>query len=214
MDLVRLQEALLLMGPGFAMTLAISASVMALGLVVGVAGGLVLAYGPLPARLLVRGYVDIVRGVPLLVLIFVIFYGLPSVGVRLPAVITATIALGAWVGGHVSEITRGGINAVPAGQSEAATALGIRFTDRLRHVVFGQAVRSMLPPLVNTTIEAVKATSLVSLVSIVDLTLATSQVISRVGDPVPLYILAGTMYSLVAYAVSLAGRRLELRYST
>jgi polar amino acid transport system permease protein len=201
------------MGPGLLLTLAVSVTVMIVGLVIGVATGLVLIYGPPLARLGVRAYVDVVRGLPILILIFLTFYGLPALGIGLPDFVSACIALGIWVGAHISEILRGGIGAIPVGQTEAATALGIGFRGRLRHVVIPQAIPPMLPPLVNTAIENVKASSLVSLVSIAELTRTTEQVVARVQLPVPLYALAAIMYFVVNYAISLGGSWLERRYT-
>jgi polar amino acid transport system permease protein len=207
-----LEEGLRLMGPGLQMTLAVSVTVMLIGLAIGFAAGLALIYGPMGARLLVRAYVDLVRGLPILILIFLVFYGLPAAGINVPDFVSGCIALGIWVGAHVCEILRGGISAVPRGQTEAATALGLGFRDRLRHVIIPQSIRPMVPPLVNTAIENVKASSLVSLVSIAELTRTTEQVVSRVQLPVPLYALAALMYFVVNYAISLGGSWLERRY--
>ena len=201
------------MWPGFLTTLGVSAAVMVAGVLIGAGCGVVLVYGPQPARLVIRAYVDLVRGLPVLVLIFLIFYGLPTLGIGLPDLVSAVIALGLWVGAHVCEIVRGGIGAVSTGQTEAATALGIGFTDRLRHVIIPQAIAPMLPPLVNTAIEDVKASSLVSLVSVAELTRTTEQVVSRVQQPLPLYGMAALMYIGVNFAISLGGSWLERRYA-
>jgi polar amino acid transport system permease protein len=201
------------MGPGLVMTLVVSAAVMVLGLAAGLLGGLALLYGPLPVRLAVRGYVDFVRGTPLLVLIFLIFYGIPAAGIPVPNFVAAVISLGAFAAAQISELVRGGINSIPKGQTDASMALGLTFWPRLINVVLPQAVARILPPLVNTTVEVVKGSSLVSLVSIVELTLATEQVVQRVQKPVPLYLAAALLYFVVNFIVSTGGRRLERRFA-
>ncbi len=213
MDLTVIVDGWRLMGPGLVMTIMVSICVMVLGLFVGLLGGLALLYGPLPLRLVVRGYVDFVRGTPLLVLIFLIFYGIPAVGIPVPNFVAAVISLGAFAGAHISELVRGGISSIPKGQSDASMALGMTFWPRLIQVVLPQAVARILPPLVNTTVEVVKGSSLVSLVSIVELTLATEQVVQRVQRPVPLYAAAALMYFVVNFIVSSSGRRLERRFA-
>ena len=213
MDLTVIVDGWRLMGPGLVMTITVSICVMILGLFVGLLGGLALLYGPLPLRLVVRGYVDFVRGTPLLVLIFLIFYGIPAVGIPVPNFVAAVISLGAFAGAHISELVRGGISSIPKGQSDASMALGMTFWPRLIQVVLPQAVARILPPLVNTTVEVVKGSSLVSLVSIVELTLATEQVVQRVQRPVPLYAAAALMYFVVNFIVSSSGRRLERRFA-
>ena len=213
MDLTVIVDGWRLMGPGLVMTITVSICVMILGLFVGLLGGLALLYGPLPLRLAVRGYVDFVRGTPLLVLIFLIFYGIPAVGIPVPNFVAAVISLGAFAGAHISELVRGGISSIPKGQSDASMALGMTFWPRLIQVVLPQAVARILPPLVNTTVEVVKGSSLVSLVSIVELTLATEQVVQRVQRPVPLYAAAALMYFVVNFIVSSSGRRLERRFA-
>ncbi len=213
MDITVVVDGWRLMGPGLVMTLLVSVSVMALGLGVGLLGGLALLFGPRLLRLMVRGYVDFVRGTPLLVLIFLIFYGIPAVGIPVPNFVAAVISLGAFAGAHISEIVRGGISSIPRGQTDASMALGLTFWPRLTRVVLPQAVARILPPLVNTTVEVVKGSSLVSLVSIVELTLATEQVVQRVQRPVPLYIAAALMYFVVNFIVSSGGRRLERRFA-
>ena len=213
MDLAVVIDGWRLMGPGLAMTLLVSVSVMLLGLGIGLLGGLTLLYGPRLLRLVVRGYVDFVRGTPLLVLIFLIFYGIPAVGIPVPNFVAAVISLGAFAGAQISELVRGGISSIPRGQTDASMALGMTFWPRLTQVVLPQAVARTLPPLVNTTVEVVKGSSLVSLVSIVELTLATEQVVQRVQRPVPLYLAAALMYFVVNFIVSSSGRRLERHFA-
>lgn len=198
---------------GLFITLAVSALVLVIGTLIGILGGLSLLYGARPLRWLARIYVDTLRGIPLLVLIFALFYGLPLVGVRVSAITAGVMALSIFCGAHVSEVIRGGINSIPQGQTDAANALGLTFAQRLRYVIFPQALRRILPPWVNTAAEMVKASSLVSLVSVVDLMLAIQQIAGRTRETLLLYAVAALLYFAINYSISRFGRRLEKRFT-
>jgi polar amino acid transport system permease protein len=198
---------------GLFITLEVSVLVLSIGTVVGIAGGLSLLYGRLPLRWLVRLYVDTVRGIPLLVLIFAIFYGFPLLGLRVSAIVAAVIALSIFCGAHISELVRGGVDSIPRGQTDAAKAIGLKFRQRLRYVIFPQAIRRIIPPWVNTAVEMVKASSLVSLVSVVDLMLTIQQIVARTRETLLLYGVAALLYFLINYSISTLGRRLEKRFA-
>jgi polar amino acid transport system permease protein len=199
---------------GLMVTLGVSGLVLLIGTVIGIAGGLSLLYGPKPLRWFVRLYVDTIRGIPLLVLIFAIFYGMPVlIGMRVSAVIAAVIALSIFCGSHVSEVIRGGVNSIPVGQTEAAKAIGLTFFPRLRYVIFPQALGRIIPPWVNTAVEMVKASSLVSLVSVVDLMMSIQQIVGRTRETLLFYAVAALLYFTVNYTISFLGSRLEKRFS-
>jgi polar amino acid transport system permease protein len=210
-------ETLIISGPlilqGLFVTLQVSAMVLAIGTVIGVIGGLSLLYGARPLRWTARVYVDTLRGIPLLVLIFALFYGLPLLGVRVSAIAAGVLALSIFCGAHVSELIRGGVDSIPRGQTDAANALGLTFAQRLRHVIFPQALRRILPPWVNTAAEMVKASSLVSLVSVVDLMLAIQQIAGRTRETLLLYAVAALLYFAINYTISSFGRRLEKQFT-
>lgn len=197
---------------GLAVTLAISALVLVIGTIIGICGGLALLYGKRVVQVLVRLYVDTLRGIPLLVLIFAIFYGLPVLRIRVPAITAAVIALSIFAGAHVSEVVRGAVDSLPKGQMDAAKAIGLTFPQRIRKVVFPQAIRRILPPWVNTAAELVKATSLVSLVSVVDLMQSVQQIVGRTRETLLFYAVAAVIYFVINYTISLIGTRLEKRY--
>lgn len=198
--------------PGLLITLQVSIVVLTVGTVIGIGGGLSLLYGPKLWRWVVRFYVDTIRGIPLLVLIFAIFYGFPVLGLRVPAIAAAIIALSLFCGAHVSEVVRGGIDSIPKGQTEAAKAIGLTFWQRLRYVILPQAISRVIPPWVNTAVELVKATSLVSLVSVVDLLLAIQQIAARTRETLLLYFVAALCYFAINFTISRAGRRIEKRF--
>jgi polar amino acid transport system permease protein len=198
---------------GLLVTLQVSVLVLLIGTLIGIGGGLSLLYGSLPLRWFVRIYVDTIRGIPLLVLIFAIFYGLPALGLKVSALIAGVIALSVFCGAHVSEVIRGGVDSIPKGQTDAGKAIGLTFRQRLRYVIFPQAISRILPPWVNTAVELVKASSLVSLVSVVELMLAIQQIVGRTRQTLLLYAVAALLYFLINYIVSTLGQRLEKRFA-
>lgn len=198
---------------GLLVTLAVSGLVVAISLVTGILCGIGLVYGPLWVRLPIRVYSDILRGTPLLVLIFLIIYGLPIIGVDFGNYGSAVIALAAFKTAHVAEIARGAIQSIHYGQTDAGKAIGLTFPQRLHYVILPQAVRRFLPPWINAVADAVKGSALVSLAGIVDLTLAVQQVIGRTYDPLPMYLLGAFMYFAINYSLSLTSRRLEARFA-
>jgi len=198
---------------GLAVTLELSAVVIVLGSTIGYLGGLSLEYGPKPLWAAVRVYVDTLRGIPVLVLLFAIFYGLPIVGIQIGAFGAGVVALSVFAGAHMTEVVRGGIASIPRTQGDAAKAIGLQFWERLRWVILPQAVRRILPPWVNTAVELVKGSSLVSLIGVVELLLATQQVVGRTFIVIPTYTLAGLMYFVVNYGISRLGALVERRYA-
>lgn len=201
---------------GLSVTLETSAWVIVAASIGGLFTGIMLLYGPLPLRLLIRVYVDTVRGIPLLVLIFSVFYGLPAMGMQISAFIAAVLALSIFGTAHVSEVVRGAVDSIPDGQTEAAKAIGLTFYKRLRYVIFPQALARAIPPWTNTAVELVKASSLLALVSIIDLLYSTEQIAARTREPLLFYGVAAILYFSVNYSLSLVGARVEkkFRYSS
>ncbi|MEZ4561392.1 MAG: amino acid ABC transporter permease [Thermomicrobiales bacterium] len=198
---------------GLAVTLQLSALIILFGTTIGLFGGIGLLYGPGWLRAVLRAYVDIIRGTPLLVVIFLIFYGLPALNVEIDGFQAAVVAFSLFAGAHISEIIRGGISSVPRGQTDAARALGLTFWPSMAWVVLPQALPVLLPPWVNTAVEMVKGSSLVVLVSVSDLMFATVKVAERTGNPMPLYLTAAAIYVVVNLAISRFGVWLERRAS-
>uniref|UniRef100_A0A9E7ZME2 Amino acid ABC transporter permease n=1 Tax=Bosea sp. NBC_00436 TaxID=2969620 RepID=A0A9E7ZME2_9HYPH len=197
---------------GLLTTLLVSACVIVLSLIVGLPLGCVLAFGPLWARAPIRLYADFVRGVPILVLLYFVYYGLPAIKVNLPSLLAAIVALTAFKSAQIIEITRGSFQSIPTGQTEAAKAIGLTLFDRFAHVLAPQAVRRFLPPFVNSVVDTVKGSSLVSLLGIVDLMLSLQQVIGRTHVALPLYLIGALMYFAINFPLSALSRRLEKRF--
>ncbi len=198
---------------GLLMTLFVAAVVVATSLVAGTLFGVALVYGPWWLRLPLRVYSDVLRGTPLLVVIFTIYYLLPFAGLNLQPLPAVLLALSLFKAAHVSEIARGAIQSIPRGQMDAGKAIGLTFVQRLAYVIAPQAVRRFLPPWLNAVTDAVKGSSLVSLVGIVDLMLASQQVVGRTYEPLPIYMLAAAMYFVINYSLSVLSRTLEGRYA-
>ena len=198
---------------GLMITLAVSGAVVVISLVTGSLAGIGLAYGPWWIRLPLRIFSDVLRGTPLLVVIFTIYYLLPFAGLNLQPMPSVVLALVAFKTAHVGEITRGALQSIAPGQTDAAKAIGLTFVQRMTCVILPLATRRFLPPWINSVTDTVKGSALVSLVGIVDLMLAAQQVIGRTNEPMPVYLLTAAIYFVINYSLSLASRRLEARYA-
>lgn len=167
-------------------TLALSATCIVLGFVLGVALAVARLYGTRPVRLLAIAYIDVFRAIPVLVLLFIVYYALPFSGLRLSSFAAATAAIAMVSAAYVAEIVRAGVEAVPGGQTEAARALGLRFAVVLRKVILPQALRIVLPPLTSNSINVVKDTALASVVAMPDLLKQANQAQALAANPTPL----------------------------
>jgi polar amino acid transport system permease protein len=196
---------------GLGVTIAISALSIVLGTILGVGVGLTLTYGARPARWLARGYTDFIRGTPVLVLVFACYYVLGMVGVDLPPFDAGVLALTVFCGSHVGEIVRGALQAISKGQTEAAKAIGLTFSQTFAYVLWPQALRQMLPAWVNTAVEMVKASTLLSIIGVAELLLRVQEVISRTFLSLEFYVFAGILYFAVNFAIERLGRMIERR---
>jgi polar amino acid transport system permease protein len=164
-------------------------------IVIGSAAGVLVCiarlYGPKPLRLLATGFIDIFRALPVLVVLIVIYYALPFVGIRLSAFTSATLAFSIVLAAFTAEVLRAGIMAIPPGQFEAARALGIPFPVTLFKVVIPQAIRIATPPQTSNCILIVKDTSLASVVAMPDLLKQATDAQALMANPSPLIAAAG-----------------------
>jgi polar amino acid transport system permease protein len=198
---------------GLLVTLHVSALVVLLSLIAGLVLGVTLVFGPRWLYWPIRLYSDFLRGIPLLVLIFFVYYGLPAFRINLSNFVAAVLALSAFKTAHVIELVRGAVQSIPTGQSDAGKAIGLTFGQRLQYVIAPQAVRRFLPPWMNAVVDTVKGSALVSLVGIVDLMLAIQQVIGRTYEPMPMYVLGAVIYFIINYSLPVASRQLEARFA-
>lgn len=199
---------------GVLMSLAVSALVTALSLAAGVLLGTAASFVSGPVRWLIRIYCDIIRGIPVLVLIFTVYYGLSLlVGVNFNNFMAACIALTVFATAKVTETARGAIQSIHFGQTEAGKAIGLGFWARMVYIIFPQALRRFLPPWINLVTDIVKGSALVSLVGIIELMMSMRQVIGRVYEPMPIYVVGAMIYFAINYSLSSLSRQLEARYA-
>ncbi|MEO3388778.1 amino acid ABC transporter permease [Mesorhizobium sp. CAU 1741] len=175
--------------------------------------GLVLMLATIARQALLRypalAFIWVIQATPLLMQLFLIFFGPALFGVNLPAWLAASIALTLWSSAYLAEIWRGCIRSVQAGQTEAALCLGMLRRQALRHVVFPQAVRMALPPTAGFLVQIVKSTALASIVGFTEL-MKTGTILSNVTlDPFAVYGLVAVIYFCLCYPLSLASRKME-----
>ena len=185
----------------------------ALGLMLGLAVALVRLFGPKPLVPVVRFYVWIIRGTPLLVQLFLIFYGLPSVGIVLDAFPAALIGFTLNIGAYTSEIIRAVIASVPRGQWEAAYSIGMTWRQAMQRTILPQAARVAVPPLSNTFISLVKDTSLAAAITVPELFQAAQRIVATTYEPLILYIEAALIYLAMSSVLSALQVRLERRFA-
>ena len=206
-------ESLPFLWEGLLVTLHVSFLVVVISLAIGVVLGVLIVYGPRLVYWPIRLYTDFMRGIPILVLIFFVYYGFPAFGINLNNFAAAVVALTAFKTAHVIEIARGAIQSIHHGQMEAGKAIGLSFGQRMAYVIAPQAVRRFLPPWINAVTDAVKGSALVSLIGVVDLMLAVQKVIGRTYEPMPLYVTGALIYFAINYSLSLLSRRMEARFA-
>jgi polar amino acid transport system permease protein len=177
----------------------LSAAAMVGGLLIGILCAAGRVYGPTWMRWLVGAYVEIIRNTPLLVQLFLIFFGLPALGLRLDGVTAAIVALVINLGAYTTEIVRAGFEAVPKAQVEAGHSLGLSGVQVFRHVVMVPALEAMFPALASQFVLMMLATSVVSQISVEDLFHAASIVQSRTFRDFEVYTVIGVLYLGLAF---------------
>ena len=192
-------------------TLPLTAISFVLGLVLALVIALLRLSPVAPLQALARAYVSLIRGTPLLLQLFIIYYGLPSMGVTIDPFPSAVIAFTLNVGGYASEVVRAAILAVPRGQWEAAATVGMGYPATLRRIVLPQATRVAVPPLSNTLIALVKDTSLASTIQVTELLRKAQEVAAPTFEFFTLYGVAAVYYWVICLALSFTQSRLETR---
>ena len=197
---------------GLWITLQLGLASIVAGLALGLGLAMVRLYAAAPLRMLARVYIDIFRSIPLLVLLIVVYYALPFVGLRLSPFVSAMSALTLVSGAYTAEIFRAGIEAIPKGQFEASAALGLSPTQTMVDVVLPQAVKIVIPPLTNNSINVVKDTALASVVAMPDLLKQATQAHALAANPTPL-IVAAAIYVAFLWPLVAAVSRMERRFA-
>ncbi len=166
-----------------------------------------------PIRYLMEFYVWIMRGTPLMLQLLFVYFALPVVGVKLPDVAAALLAFTLNYAAYFAEIFRAGIQAIPRGQYEAARALGLKHWQMMRHVIFPQVLRVVLPPISNETINLVKDTSLIYILAMNDLLRVARTIVQREFDMTP-FVIAGAFYLAMTAVLTWVFKKLEKRYGS
>ena len=194
---------------GIWMTVSISFAAIFIGTIIGIFIGLALTYGNIVARILARVYTDFVRGIPVLVLILALYYIVPLIGINLNAIQAGIASLAVFSGAHVAEMVRGALQSIHKGQTEAAQALGLNFSQTFIFVLMPQALRQILPTWINTSVEIVKGSSLISIIGVVEITYALQQMMARNYMFMKFYGLAALIYFIIGYSLERLGKFVE-----
>ena len=196
-DISLIIDSLPLLGIGAMVTIEITAVAVALGTLIGLFVGIAELsrywYFRIPSKI----YVDFIRGTPLLVQIFIIYFALPIIlGVRVEPFVAAVAACSINSGAYVAEIFRAGIQSIDKGQMEAGECVGMTYLQIIRRIVLPQALRIAFPPLSNSLIAMVKDTSLAANITVTEMFMATQRIVARTYEPLALYIEVGLIYLL------------------
>ena len=196
---------------GLWMTAAVSGLSLIFGTVIGFTWGVIRAGRSLILKFLIGAWVDLIRGTPFLVQIFIIFFILPEFGIDLEAFPAAVIALTNLASCFICEIVSGGIQAVPRGQREAAVASGLSYYQQLYHVIMPQAMRIILPSLVGQYVLLIKDSSVISVIGVVDITRAGWLTVQRIPEGIMVFGLVGILYFVICYPLIRLSNSLEKR---
>jgi polar amino acid transport system permease protein len=158
---------------------------------------------------LARGYVGLVQGIPLLVWLFLFYFGLSIFGYNLPPWVAATLGFSVYAGAFLGEIWRGALLSIPKTQWEAGTSIGLTFIEELRHVIIPQAVKVAIPPTVGFTVQLIKNTSLAAVIGFVELTREGQLTTAATYQPFAVYLIVAALYFSMCYSLSRYARALE-----
>lgn len=197
--------------PGLTMTIPLTAISFVLALIIAVAAALVQFAGVRGLRQVARFYIWVVRGTPLLVQLFVVFYGLPSLGIVIDPFPAAVIVFSINEGAYCAETIRAALESVPAGQLEAGYCCGLSYLQTVRRIILPQAMRTAFPPLSNSLIAMVKDTSLAANITVTEMFMVTQRIVARTYEPLALYIEVGLVYLLFSTVLTKLQRMGEKR---
>lgn len=199
--------------PGLVYTIPLTLVSFALGLLIAIIVAVVRVANVKVLSQIFQFYVWVFRGTPQLVQLFIIFYGLPSIGIMLDAVPAAIIAFSLNVGAYASETIRGSILAVPKSQQEGALASGLTLPQTMLHIILPQAMRNCVPALFNTFISLVKDTSLAANITITEMFMATQRIVAKTYEPLALYIEVAVVYLIFCTVLTNVQKLFEKKQS-
>ncbi len=199
--------------PGLLYTIPLTIASFIIGLAIAIIVAIVQIYNIKFFKTLCRLYVWIFRGTPLMVQLFIIFYGLPNVGILIDAVPAAIIAFSLNVGAYASETLRGSILSVPVGQVEACLSVGMTNLQSMYHVIIPQAIKISVPALFNTFISLIKDTSLAANITITEMFMVTQRIVAVTYEPLVLYIEVAFIYLIFCTALTWLQHYVEKKMS-
>ncbi len=200
-------------GTAAMVTLSLSILAMVLAVVLGLTIALLRVYAPKPISMLAVLFIEFIRGTPLLIQLFFIFYALPSIGVNLNPFIAGVLGLGINYAAYEAEVYRAGLFSVPRGQMEAAISLGMRRRDALRHIIIPQAIRLVIPPTTNDFISLLKDSSLVAVITLVELTKLYFNLASTYYDYIGTGLIIAAVYLLLGLPFVQMSKHVEKKFS-
>ncbi|PKR57101.1 amino acid ABC transporter permease [Thalassospira lohafexi] len=193
-------------------TVLLSLTAFVLGGLVGLLLLMARTAGGAWAKGLVRCYVELFQGTPLLMQLFIVFFGLPLIGLDISPWMAAMLGLTLFTSAFLTEIWRGCVEAIGKGQWEASTSLGMKFTQQMRYIILPQAMRIAVPPTVGFSVQVVKGTAVASIIGFVELTKAGTMITNATYAPFTVYGFVAVMYFLICYPLSLFARHLEGKF--
>ena len=196
---------------GAVTTIKLSVASMFFGTIIGAVLGTASVFKFWPVRFLTTAYVAVIRGVPLLVIIFLIYFALPAVGIYLSTITAGLTALSLYSGAYITEIFRAGILAIDLGQTEAAKAIGMTELMTLTSILLPQAIRNVIPPVTNELIKVIKSSSLLSTITITELTRSAQLVVVEKFTPFEIYAALAVYYLVIVGVLSYLAQLLERR---
>lgn len=200
--------------PGLTVTIPLTVLSFSIAMVLAVILALVQFANVSGLRELARFYIWVIRGTPLLVQLFVIFYGMPSLGIVLPAFPAAVIVFSINEAAYCAEVLRAALEAVPKGQMEAGSCVGMSYLQIMRRIVLPQAFRIAFPSLFNCLISMVKDTSLAANITVTEMFMATQRIVARTYEPLALYLEVGFIYLMFSTILTWVQRASEKRLAT
>ena len=182
--------------PGLTMTIPLTAISFFFALIIALIVAMIQFAHVRVLRQVARFYVWVIRGTPLLVQLFVVFYGMPNIGILIDPFPAAVIVFSINEGAYMAEIIRAALESVPAGQMEAGRCIGMTYLQTMRRIILPQAMRTAFPSLSNSLISMIKDTSLAANITVTEMFMATQRIVARTYEPLALYIEVGLIYLL------------------
>ena len=201
------------LGEGLLITFQVAFVSLGIGILIGLPAAFARVYGPKWLRWIVTAFIEILRGTPVLVQLFLVYYGLPQFGVTFSAFISAYIALGLNSGAYQTEYFRGAIQAIGSGQMMAARSIGMTRIQAIRHVIMPQALRLAIPAWSNEAVSMIKISSILYLIAVPEMMTVAKELLTRYYNPFQTYITVGIVYLIIIGVITFLLNHLEKRLS-